>query len=1704
MSPTLPQIEAGNYKKKHIRLYGLEISIENPAGSTRRGIDPGGKPWSTRMHYDYGYIRGTKGVDKDHVDCYIGKDHDAEMVYVIHQRKVGAWDRFDEDKCMLGFPSIDEAKRAFLMHYDDKRFLGPITSMPVDEFKSKVLATAHRPAMIKAGPITLELNGKLFHVHTSGELLVKAMTEPGTRWITIHPGGNKEAKGVPVLVRESKNGSGTYHVVGGAGGKLNYLHIRGVRSEEEYKKEAADRHSARVAMAADRRKKDKELGIYKQKQEAKRAVVSRKQEKQSEFVANVAEKLGWTGHQFDESAHAGLSEAAKRKAQSQHNRKWLKAAHEAVDHQRKWLLADADARREAIDSLRSGNLSMDDIDPAKPKTGLGYSPGYKQAATEAGLTENDIAQARADVMAKRDPDEVSAIEKRKAASQAIRQELESLRPDKDKDGGPQSTMPSPADAAALIKLEAELKSYERQANEVNRKNEAAEDKNAFVVDIVGAPVDVDLEEDLAQDLRTMSAKSLLDTVDRDAVPEVISRHYGVGAYNALQSVALHVSGDGLIDRRVMDVLGVSGAAQVLARRLYTDLSEREIEDLRAGLEQYHADHQADRVASAMREAEAAKKEVDGIHIGSCETAEDLQVAQELNRRRIEVVERAQQSLGGALGELEMNGAMVWALRKGKRDKLQATLGDISIDDAMTRAAAIGLRRGEYSIERAGTQQVLTVTGAGMDRLARKVDRDHLVSLREADAITRGDRDEDGWLPAGVANRPDLAMDISPGVAPRLAEPFDPSGDISQAVKNYIGGRTADGDLPADIMADLMTQETMSRIPEDEIDGFVATMNELAPAYDGDKKLQSMDAHKDRFEQLADEFVKSRYGSQRSALHRQQVPIDQVSVDALHRALAENPRGVAAYKDIESLDDRDQRALRDAWWEQAGKSDPRSAELRSKLVELENQEPEKYLPDTTQDWIDWHKEAQKLSANVDAARVSGDMAAWQAAQTKQREHAGGEPGGGDIFAMQGISDDWRTWRQERDRAAADLSHASINWTKYVEIMGGRPQAYAAVQDLIRSKVAASFADVYNRRRPEAPIKVGRATIRNGLDHLSAIDPELREKRIADFAANRGRDRLGRWAEGSMHDMRLQREAFEQAQMGLFGGEDDFAPQDKPLDPDQRHSLGHALERQLAGMMPIVGKNFDPDQPVKIWNASMSGKNILGQRAIKLIGANKRVQLALGMGTGKTAIGLGGFTHLHSQGKAKKGLFLAPSSVVGQFGAEALRYLEPGKYSWLAKPGASREERLAAYRNPETHFSVVSHQAFRDDLLHLGAAREGVDTKALSDRLDAMTPKQRQSWANDLMQAEGINHDYLFVDEGHQLLNRAGKQNSALANVVDAVSANTPYYVSSTADPVRNDTSEVFDALHKLDPDRYADRDAFMRQYGVNTLAAKHELRREMSRYMIAGSLDPGVGVTRREITVPLHPAQKAALNTLDGHLSRARVANLKGETDVEAVKAISPGAFDGQPEGAHLAIASRLQKDVGLIKEAAIRKEIDDRGQSAKLDHVASLADERRGMPGVVFAHHIDAAKDIVDKLRSGGHRVSLFHGGLSAKDRESARLSFQPEAGDAKSDILVVTDAGATGLNLQRGRWMVQYDTPQTAKDWRQRQGRIHRQGQKNPVELIDLVADHASELAARRRLLAKDQLRNALTDSTVGRDDTGLGGYLNRSRIEEEQDSLF
>jgi len=137
INPTDAQKEAGNYKKGHVSIQGLSISIENPKGSIRSGKDSDGNEWQTELPAHYGYLKGTNGADGDQIDVYVGESTQSDRVYIIDQIDPQSGE-FDEVKAMVGYNSQEEAVNDYFKAFSDgsgPSRAGAVSEVSVADFK---------------------------------------------------------------------------------------------------------------------------------------------------------------------------------------------------------------------------------------------------------------------------------------------------------------------------------------------------------------------------------------------------------------------------------------------------------------------------------------------------------------------------------------------------------------------------------------------------------------------------------------------------------------------------------------------------------------------------------------------------------------------------------------------------------------------------------------------------------------------------------------------------------------------------------------------------------------------------------------------------------------------------------------------------------------------------------------------------------------------------------------------------------------------------------------------------------------------------------------------------------------------------------------------------------------------------------------------------------------------------------------------------------------------------------------------------------------------------------------------------------------------------------------------------------------------------------------------------------------------------------
>lgn len=154
--PTEAQKEAGNYKVGRVKLAGMDISIENPKGSVRKGTDDDGKQWETEMQHHYGYIKGTVGYDKDHLDVFLtdGSEEQPGKAFVVDQDNPETGE-FDEHKVVIGPETKQEALEVYQANYEEGwQGAAGITEMPMDEFKEWSLGNGPKNGRLSKEDIT--------------------------------------------------------------------------------------------------------------------------------------------------------------------------------------------------------------------------------------------------------------------------------------------------------------------------------------------------------------------------------------------------------------------------------------------------------------------------------------------------------------------------------------------------------------------------------------------------------------------------------------------------------------------------------------------------------------------------------------------------------------------------------------------------------------------------------------------------------------------------------------------------------------------------------------------------------------------------------------------------------------------------------------------------------------------------------------------------------------------------------------------------------------------------------------------------------------------------------------------------------------------------------------------------------------------------------------------------------------------------------------------------------------------------------------------------------------------------------------------------------------------------------------------------------------------------------------------------------------
>jgi len=162
--------------------------------------------------------------------------------------------------------------------------------------------------------------------------------------------------------------------------------------------------------------------------------------------------------------------------------------------------------------------------------------------------------------------------------------------------------------------------------------------------------------------------------------------------------------------------------------------------------------------------------------------------------------------------------------------------------------------------------------------------------------------------------------------------------------------------------------------------------------------------------------------------------------------------------------------------------------------------------------------------------------------------------------------------------------------------------------------------------------------------------------------------------------------------------------------------------------------------------------------------------------------------------------------------------------------------------------------------------------------------------------------------------------------------------------------------------------------------------------------------------------------------------------------------------------------------------------------------EERSPPRILSLEVEDAitsgtAEYIAAAVRELGQKVEGFHGGMSSAERHAAVERFR-----AGARVLVATDIGGEGQNLQFCSTLVNFDLPWNPAQIEQRIGRLHRMGQTEAVRVFNLCSKGTVE----DRVLDVLDRRLHLFELVVGEMDMVLGTLGDERDLEERILALY
>lgn len=330
------------------------------------------------------------------------------------------------------------------------------------------------------------------------------------------------------------------------------------------------------------------------------------------------------------------------------------------------------------------------------------------------------------------------------------------------------------------------------------------------------------------------------------------------------------------------------------------------------------------------------------------------------------------------------------------------------------------------------------------------------------------------------------------------------------------------------------------------------------------------------------------------------------------------------------------------------------------------------------------------------------------------------------------------------------------------------------------------------------------------------------------------------------------------------------------------------------------------------------------------------------------------------------------------------------------------------------------------------------------------------------------DMIILDEAHRA---AGPQATASRRLLEEL--DTRYRLFLTATPVNNDLLELYRLVSLLRPGTFRSQAEFTRKF-VNSGDARSprnakDLRQLVSNVMIRTTREQtGLDqVARHPQDVPVHlsrdelSAYRLVVQLLREVLT-APHDRMRRDSLARALTQSPRSLYESAKLAAAQHQDARTRQVLNTLAQIAA-----DCGPSSRQRAAISLvrrwlADSDKGRV-IVFTQHTRVLADLMQVLAAEGIPSMPYHGRMTASKKRASLAAFRKDV-----RVLVSTDAGAEGLNLQHANAVINYDLPWNPMRIEQRIGRVHRLTQTRDVHVANLYSEGTIDQHVYRILVDK------------------------------------